>query len=1209
LQDNDNDLSRLHLSANVPGRVVVLAVFVLMVAAALSLLIAMLTTRSVYELPTQAPTPVPGRAKYALPAPTPPPLEELEILSFESAEDPNTFLAGPTNGAPAVPTFRLIVAADLPPNVVFDNSTINNTLKVLGQIVGATLVNNSIVWVSSGHALTTLAGSEPKNQLLAGPVSGGPGAALWRVLSDADIPTVLVGKTFDAADFFYCIFNESSFVSTTFNGLTLIGGTTLSGGTIVGGTFSAIVLSGNTTNSGNTILGGTLLSVSLLNVIIQGDANSSILYSLFNSSLFYANTWNGGVITGATLSGTTTLSGLAASSVLWTSGANALTTSASAQSAHLFYAGPSSGSTPAAPTWRAITSADLPAVISNITLNGTVTVTSLTVTSLSNNALVWTDGSHTLTTTGTAQSANTVYAGPSVPGPSSAPTFRSLVLTDLPTQTGSNNIVLSSGPTISGATLSGTTTLTGLGASSVLWASSSGPALTTTAAAQSANTFYAGPSSGSAAAPTWRSITSADLPPVISNITLNGTVTVTSLIDTGLSTNSMVWTNGFSTLTTSATAQSANRVFAGPVSGIPGTPLFRTLALADLPTQTGTVNIVLGTGPSISGATLSGTTTLSGLTSSSVLWTNGASALTTSAAAQSANAFYAGPSSGSAAAPTWRSITSADLPPVISNITLNGTVTVTSLTITGIASNALLWTDGSKTVTTTGAAQSANTVYAGPPSPAGEPAGPTFRPLLPGDLPTQTGSGNIVLSSGPSISGATLSGTTTLSGLSTNSVLWTSGASALTTSAAAQSANTFYAGPSSGSAAAPTWRPITSSDLSAIESNLTLNGSLTLASVVDTSLNNNALVWTDGAHTLTTTGAAQSANKVYAGPASSPSGSPTFRSLVLADLPSQTGSSGNIVLATGPTISGATIASPVTVAAVGTQQIAWTSSAKALQGGVAQTANTFYAGPASGSAGAPGWRALVSADLPASFSNSSITGNLNTTGMKDTGLSASSLVWTDGAHTLTSTGAAQSVNTVFAGPASGPAAAPTFRSLGLTDLPAQTGTGSIVLSTSPTLVTPALGTPSSGTLSSCTGYKSTNLAATLTSFTPTLGDGTHVATSNAGLTSGSYKNLSSNTVWFSSRFVWTSKGSCVATSGVQFNLPVAAACVTNLQWTLYVGFIGGVNNGVVNQTQAIIQPCTSFAPISRVATFGSTLISWSMLQNSGELQIGGMYGI
>jgi len=41
---------------------------------------------------------------------------------------------------------------------------------------------------------------------------------------------------------------------------------------------------------------------------------------------------------------------------------------------------------------------------------------------------------------------------------------------------------------------------------------------------------------------------------------------------------------------------------------------------------------------------------------------------------------------------------------------------------------------------------------------------------------------------------------------------------------------------------------------------------------------------------------------------------------------------------------------------------------------------------------------------------------------------------------------------------------------------AGTGTGTLVLSTSPTLVTPILGTPTSGTLTNCTGYTFTNIA-------------------------------------------------------------------------------------------------------------------------------------
>lgn len=42
-----------------------------------------------------------------------------------------------------------------------------------------------------------------------------------------------------------------------------------------------------------------------------------------------------------------------------------------------------------------------------------------------------------------------------------------------------------------------------------------------------------------------------------------------------------------------------------------------------------------------------------------------------------------------------------------------------------------------------------------------------------------------------------------------------------------------------------------------------------------------------------------------------------------------------------------------------------------------------------------------------------------------------------------------------------------------------TGTGSVVFSNSPTLVTPALGTPASGTLTNCTGYTTANLSGTV----------------------------------------------------------------------------------------------------------------------------------
>jgi hypothetical protein len=64
-----------------------------------------------------------------------------------------------------------------------------------------------------------------------------------------------------------------------------------------------------------------------------------------------------------------------------------------------------------------------------------------------------------------------------------------------------------------------------------------------------------------------------------------------------------------------------------------------------------------------------------------------------------------------------------------------------------------------------------------------------------------------------------------------------------------------------------------------------------------------------------------------------------------------------------------------------------------------------------------------------------------------------------------------------------------------------TGSGGIVLDTSPTLVTPALGTPSSGTLTNCTGYPtsalsgSIDLATQVTGTLPVANGGTGVTTS------------------------------------------------------------------------------------------------------------------
>ena len=74
-----------------------------------------------------------------------------------------------------------------------------------------------------------------------------------------------------------------------------------------------------------------------------------------------------------------------------------------------------------------------------------------------------------------------------------------------------------------------------------------------------------------------------------------------------------------------------------------------------------------------------------------------------------------------------------------------------------------------------------------------------------------------------------------------------------------------------------------------------------------------------------------------------------------------------------------------------------------------------------------------------------------------------------------------------------------------------TGSGSIVLATSPSLVTPALGTPSSGVLSSCTGYAVGNLTGTgtgvLTALAVNVGSAGAFVTFNGALGTPSSGNL------------------------------------------------------------------------------------------------------
>jgi hypothetical protein len=128
---------------------------------------------------------------------------------------------------------------------------------------------------------------------------------------------------------------------------------------------------------------------------------------------------------------------------------------------------------------------------------------------------------------------------------------------------------------------------------------SSSGTLAVTKANQNANLVYAGPSSGGAAAPTFRALVSGDLPS-------GGTVTSVAVSVTGSSTLLSITVTG-SPITGSGTITipiqfanfSANTVIAGPASGAASAPTARALVAADI---AGTTAVSFSASPTFNAA-------------------------------------------------------------------------------------------------------------------------------------------------------------------------------------------------------------------------------------------------------------------------------------------------------------------------------------------------------------------------------------------------------------------------------------------------------------------------------------------------------------------------------------------------------------------------------------------------------------------------------
>jgi hypothetical protein len=442
------------------------------------------------------------------------------------------------------------------------------------------------------------------------------------------------------------------------------------------------------------------------------------------------------------------------------------------ENVHYVYAGPSSGSA-AAPTFRALVAGDIPALsyapqtsgtsilygngsggFSSVTIGsgisfsggtlsatgstGTVTSVGLSLPSIFTVSGSPVTSSGTLTATLASETANYVFAAPN--GSAGTPTFRALVSADIPalsyvSSVSGTGVISSSGgltPIISISQATSTTsgylsstdwnTFNNKGSGTVTSVSGTSPVSSTGGTtptislasaygdtqnpygSKTANYVLAAPN-GSAGTPSFRAIVAADIPTLNQNTTGNAATATnlsggstyslvyqtssgnTSYLSAGTS-GSLLMTLGTVTAPTwvapsSLTVGTATNVAGGAANELVYNTGSGATSFVTAPTTASTylgwngTSFVWGTPAGI------GTVTSVGLSLPSIFSVSGSpvtssGTLTATLANETANYVFAGPSSGSATTPTFRALVAADIP-ALSYAPTTGSTSITTL--------------------------------------------------------------------------------------------------------------------------------------------------------------------------------------------------------------------------------------------------------------------------------------------------------------------------------------------------------------------------------------------------------------------------------------------------------------------------------------------------------------------------------------------------